>query len=77
MLNGNEFCIGNCKIRLMELRNSSTIRMYSGVKNLFNDMGPFIPVSGDPYEGGVAHFDIKWDGGIGRFVFLGAEYRFQ
>ncbi len=51
--------------------------MYGGVKNVFNDMGPFIPVSGEPYEGGVANFDSKWDGGIGRFVFLGAEYRFQ
>jgi hypothetical protein len=45
--------------------------------DVFNDMGPFIPVSGEPYEGGVANFDSKWDGGIGRFVFLGAEYRFQ
>ncbi len=62
---------------LMELRNNSTVRMYGGVKNVFNDMGPFIPVSGEPYEGGVANFDSKWDGGIGRFVFLGAEYRFQ
>jgi outer membrane receptor protein involved in Fe transport len=61
---------------LMDLRNESTVRLYGGVKNVFNDMGPFIPVSGDPYEGGVANFDSKWDGGIGRFVFLGAEWRY-
>lgn len=61
----------------MEMQNDSTLRLYGGVKNVFDDMGPFIPVSGDPYEGGVANFDSKYDGGVGRFVFLGAEWRFQ
>ncbi|MEE4218905.1 MAG: TonB-dependent receptor [Xanthomonadales bacterium] len=60
----------------MDLSNRSTLRLYGGVKNIFNDMGPFIPVSGEPYEGGVANFDSKYDGGFGRFVFLGADYRF-
>lgn len=60
----------------MDLSNRSTLRLYGGVKNIFNDMGPFIPVSGEPYEGGVANFDSKYDGGIGRFVFIGADYRF-
>ena len=61
---------------MMDLKNDSTLRLYGGVKNVFNDMGPFIPVSGEPYEGGVANFDSKFDGGIGRFVFLGAEWRY-
>lgn len=60
----------------MDLSNRSTLRLYGGIKNIFNDMGPFIPVSGEPYEGGVANFDSKYDGGFGRFVFLGADYRF-
>jgi iron complex outermembrane receptor protein len=60
----------------IDLKSDSTLRLYGGVKNVFNDKGPFIPVSGEPYEGGAANFDSKYDGGFGRFVFLGAEWRY-
>jgi iron complex outermembrane receptor protein len=61
---------------LMSLKNDSTLRLSGGVKNIFNDKGPFMPVSGDTYEHGVANFDSKYDGGLGRYVFLGLEWRY-
>ena len=48
---------------------------YGGVKNVFNDKGPFVPRTGDTYERGIGNFDSKFEGGIGRFIFLGVEWR--
>ncbi len=60
----------------MNLKSESTLRLYGGVKNVFDDMGPFVPRTGDNYEHGIGNFDSKFEGGIGRFVFLGAEWRY-
>ncbi|MDX2427729.1 MAG: TonB-dependent receptor [Xanthomonadales bacterium] len=60
---------------LMGLANDSTLRFYGGVKNVFNDKGPFVPRTGDQYESGIGNFDSKFEGGIGRFIFLGVEWR--
>ena len=55
---------------------SEELRMYAGVKNMFDDKGPFIPNTGDNFERGRGNFDSKYGGGVGRFVYLGAEIRF-
>ena len=52
------------------------LRLFAGVKNVFDDCGPFIPRTGDNYERGIGNYDSKYDGGVGRFVYLGAEMRF-
>lgn len=51
------------------------LRFYGGVKNVFNDKGPFVPRTGDQAESGIGNFDSKFEGGIGRFIFLGVEWR--
>ncbi|NIP17205.1 MAG: TonB-dependent receptor [Xanthomonadales bacterium] len=52
------------------------LRLYAGVKNVFDDMGPFMPTGGDTYESGPGNFDSKYDGGVGRFWYVGAEMSF-
>jgi iron complex outermembrane receptor protein len=52
---------------------ADTVRWFGGVKNVFNDQGPFIPRTGDNYETGIGNFDSKYGGGVGRFVYFGAE----
>jgi outer membrane receptor protein involved in Fe transport len=58
------------------LESGSDLRLFGGVKNIFDQKGPFIPRTGDTYERGIGNFDSKFGGGIGRFVFAGAEMRF-
>ena len=41
----------------MDMANDSTLRFYGGVKNVFNDKGPFVPHTGDQYESGIGNFD--------------------
>ena len=53
------------------------LRLFAGVKNVFDDMGPFMPTGGDTYESGPGNFDSKYDGGLGQFWYLGAEVRFE
>ncbi len=60
----------------MVLRNGSALNLYGGVRNVFNDKGPLVPRTGDSAERGVAGFDSKYDGGVGRFVFLGLKMHF-
>jgi outer membrane receptor protein involved in Fe transport len=50
-----------------------SVRWYAGIKNVFDDKGPFIPRTGDNYERGIGNFDSKYGGGIGRFVYAGVE----
>jgi outer membrane receptor protein involved in Fe transport len=54
-----------------------TVRLFGGIKNIFDDMGPFMPTGGDTYESGPGNFDSKYDGGVGQFAYLGAEIRFE
>jgi len=53
------------------------LRLFGGVKNIFDDMGPFMPTGGDTYESGPGNFDSKYDGGVGQFWFLGVEVAFD
>jgi hypothetical protein len=61
----------------MELNNGASLNLYGGVRNVFDDLGPLVPRTGDNIENGVAGFDSKWDGGVGRFVYLGVQMRFD
>ena len=60
---------------LWDISSDNSLRFYGGVKNIFDNKGPFIPRTGDNYERGIGNFDSKYGGGIGRFVFLGVEFR--
>ena len=53
----------------IELQDESSVRVFGGVNNVFDDKGPFI-------LGGTGNFDGEYGGGTGRFVYLGAEVRF-
>ncbi len=55
--------------------NDADLRVSAGVRNIF-DKDPFIPRSGDNDENGIANYDSKYNGGRGRFYYLGAELRF-
>jgi len=61
---------------LWNLNSGSDLRAFGGVKNVFDDQGPFVPRTGDTYERGIGNFDSKFGGGIGRFIFAGVEMRF-
>jgi len=61
---------------LWNLNSGSDLRLFGGVKNVFDDKGPFVPRTGDTYERGIGNFDSKFGGGIGRFLFAGVEMRF-
>jgi outer membrane receptor protein involved in Fe transport len=53
------------------------LRLFAGVKNIFDDMGPFLPDSGDTDIGGRGNSDSYYGGGVGQFWYLGAEVRFE
>ena len=59
----------------MEMRGGSRLNLFGGIRNLF-DKDPFVPRTGDAYEGGIGNYDAFFGGGIGRFFFLGAEMQF-
>ena len=59
----------------MALQSGTNLNIFGGVKNMF-DEDPFVPRTGDAYEGGIGNYDSKFGGGIGRFYFVGAEMRF-
>jgi outer membrane receptor protein involved in Fe transport len=61
---------------MMQTNMFENLRLFAGVKNIFDDMGPFMPTGGDTYESGPGNFDSKYDGGIGQFWYLGAEMSF-
>ena len=61
----------------MVLNNGASLNLFGGVRNVFDDKGPLVPRTGDSRERGVHGFDSKYDGGVGRFVFLGITMRFD
>lgn len=61
----------------MELSNGAGLRLSGGVRNIFDDQGPFVPRNGDNFESGIGNFDSAFDGGIGRFLYVGAALRFD
>ena len=58
-----------------QLSSGMDLRISAGARNLF-DEDPFVPRAGDNAENGIGNYDSKFNGGIGRFYFLGAELRF-
>ncbi len=59
----------------MAMQGGTNLNIFGGVRNMF-DKDPFVPRTGDAYEGGIGNFDSKFGGGIGRFYYVGAEMRF-
>jgi len=60
----------------MVFQGGKGLNLFAGVRNMFNE-DPFVPRTGDAYEGGIGNYDSKFGGGVGRFYFAGAEMRFQ
>jgi outer membrane receptor protein involved in Fe transport len=61
----------------MQTNSLGNLRLFAGIKNIFDDMGPFMPTGGDTYESGPGNFDSKYDGGVGQFWYVGAELQFE
>ena len=61
----------------MQTESLGVLRFFAGVRNVFDDMGPFMPTGGDTFESGPGNFDSKYDGGVGRFAYVGAEMAFD
>lgn len=66
----------NYDMEINAFNQNSALTLYGGVRNVFDDKGPLIPQTGDSAERGVAGFDSKFDGGIGRFFFAGFKIHF-
>jgi iron complex outermembrane receptor protein len=62
---------------LMQTESIGNLRLFGGVKNIFDDMGPFMPTGGDTKESGPGNFDSKYDGGLGQFAYVGFEMQFE
>jgi outer membrane receptor protein involved in Fe transport len=60
----------------MTLDGGAKINLFAGVRNMF-DKDPFVPRTGDNIEHGIANYDSKFGGGIGRYVFVGIGMRFN
>jgi len=60
----------------MTLDGGAKINLFAGVRNMF-DKDPFVPRTGDAFEGGIGNYDSKFGGGIGRYVYAGFEMRFN
>lgn len=56
------------------LRRGANLRLSAGVRNIFDD-DPFVPRSGDNAENGIGNYDSNFNGGVGRFYYVGAELR--
>ncbi len=59
----------------MELESGTDLRLSAGARNIFNER-PFVPRAGDNFENGIGNFDSKFNGGVGRYYYVGAEMRF-
>jgi len=53
------------------------MRLFGGVRNVFDNLGPFMPRGGDTYESGPGNSDNKYGGLVGRFAYVGAEIQFE
>ena len=60
----------------MALDSGAVLNVYGGIRNIF-DEDPFVPRTGDAYEGGIGNYDSKFGGGIGTYLYVGAEMRFE
>ncbi|WP_416308641.1 TonB-dependent receptor domain-containing protein [Neptunicella sp. SCSIO 80796] len=60
----------------LEWEKDVQLRLYGGVNNLFDNQGPFVPNTGDNIEHGTGNFASDFGGGVGRFVYVGAQVGF-
>ena len=60
----------------MEFEDDSELRLYGGVRNVFNEVGPFIPYYGIVSETARGNASSEYDSGVGRYIYMGAEYQF-
>jgi outer membrane receptor protein involved in Fe transport len=61
----------------MQTEAIGEVRLFGGVKNIFDEMGPFIPTSGDTYISGPGNTDVYYAAGLGMFWYVGAEISFD
>ncbi|TQV65745.1 TonB-dependent receptor [Exilibacterium tricleocarpae] len=54
----------------------TNIRLYGGVNNVFDEQGPFVPNDGDIDVDGTGNFHSRYGGGVGRFMYMGARFRY-
>ncbi|AZQ09364.1 TonB-dependent receptor plug domain-containing protein [Shewanella khirikhana] len=59
----------------MDVAKQTELRLYGGVRNIFDNQGPWIPASG-VYNTGRGNYDSLYGGGVGRYAYLGAELKF-
>lgn len=59
-----------------QLRNGAKLGLYGGVRNLFDDQGPFVPSTGDNSAQAAGNYHDEYGGGVGRFLYVGAQLRF-
>ncbi|GAA0340532.1 TonB-dependent receptor [Bowmanella denitrificans] len=60
----------------LELDGGMDLKLYGGVRNVFDKESAFVPNTGDIVETGDGNYEGEYDGGVGRFAYLGAEIRF-
>jgi outer membrane receptor protein involved in Fe transport len=60
----------------MELKSGGNLGMSAGVRNMF-DEDIFVPRTGDAFEGGIANYDSKFGGGVGRYYYAGFSMHFD
>ncbi|MBN7820273.1 TonB-dependent receptor domain-containing protein [Bowmanella yangjiangensis] len=60
----------------LDLDGGMALKLYGGVRNVFGKESPFVPNTGDVVETGDGNYEGEYDGGVGRFAYLGAELKF-
>ncbi|MBT1444334.1 TonB-dependent receptor [Shewanella sp. JM162201] len=59
----------------MDVARNTELRVYGGIRNLFDNQGPWVPSSG-VFSSGNGNYHSEYGAGIGRYGFLGAELKF-
>ena len=56
--------------------SQAELRLYGGVRNIFDNQGPWVADTGDLVETGNGNYSSVYGGGVGRYAYLGAELKF-
>ncbi|MBL4631975.1 MAG: TonB-dependent receptor, partial [Paraglaciecola sp.] len=60
----------------LEWEKDVDMRFYGGINNLFDNQGPFVPNTGDNIASARGNFASAYGGGVGRYIYLGAQVIF-
>ena len=60
----------------LDLSEESQLRLYAGARNIFDNKGAFLPNFGDVSASTAGNSSYLLGAGIGRYVYLGFEYKF-